>query len=412
MGSPDVFHVAILDELVKGIGNFKPLAKLDEAFVPSNAMKVVGPNLPTTVEYSIEVGMVIAHELHLAIVESIKRLGKRYLQILDSQGADSGKAVTFEQLVLSKPIDRYVGKVLCSPGIVKPTALEGKAAEAAKGKAVGRKPITKIALEGERDPKLWNWIRVGPNDATAEDVAAELFKRGNTHDKHGDANAYMLAAAPPLFGLPKKQALEMPQLKQIAQQFMFRGGMGDVFDVEDSVDKQLLQVANSSAVDAVVHEPNGGRVDENIERAPAELNQVQDQLRDVALQLTFIANVLQPWGLANKLVGANAYVMRQRGDVSHADQKKLGDISAVVDGQKGRLTRIDGAITKLAASAADLGGANPQSDEAAPLREILDLSRSRPALRTLPLPPSQSSSKRCSSRRLSASARCRQPSAE
>lgn len=369
---PAVFHQAVLDELAAQVGNFKQIQKLDEILFPTTSAAVIGPHLPSTTEWSIAVGMAIAHALHNSMVGSIKRVATRYLDVAGSRGAVGEDAVSFERLLLSMPIDRYVGKALCRRGVVSVEPLDAKASAAAKGKHVGLRPITKITLEGERDPKLWNWVRIEPADATAEDVAAELWKVTDGHGElNASFNAYLLAAAPPLFGIPKRMAIQMKRFSALAAR-SFRGNVATVIG-DDTVDAQLLQIANSSAVGDVAHEAPTAVAQATIQHAPAKLGEVQEQLRDCDLQLAFIKQKLSPWGLAGNLAGASAFVKRQQTDVAHADAKKLDEMAGVVEGQKNRLARIGGAISALESAAQQLGARNPKGEEAAPILEILEL---------------------------------------
>src|SRR6476660_10188996 len=114
--------------------------------------------------------------------------------------------------VTSMPIDRYIAVALCDKHTVTVEPLGAKDAKAAKGKSVALRPVT-LKWEGDRDTKLWNWVRAEPADATAEEVAAKLWVVTDNHgDKSASFNAYLLAAAPPLFGVPKRFALQNPHM--------------------------------------------------------------------------------------------------------------------------------------------------------------------------------------------------------
>lgn len=356
------FTVRMLKQLESSMDDFKPLTKFDELLHPTSAMKVVGALVSPGGPWSPQVGISIAHELYLAIWASLKRLALRYLEVADSRGVSGEDGVTSDLLIASMPIDRYIAVALCDKHSVTVEPLGAKDANAAKGKSVALRPVT-LKWEGDRDTKLWNWVRAEPADATAEEVAAKLWVVTDNHgDKSASFNAYLLATAPPLFGVPKRFALQNPHMAKHAPWNALAPG--------DSVEHQLLDVAVSSARDDVAL-GSVGATDPN--EAPAVKGVVLDNLRDCKDQLDFIQLKLRPWNLADRASPAQGFIQTKAANLSTLDVKELTNWAHVIEGQKARLVRISGAVRTLDDATQKLGIKSPKGEQAAPLREILEL---------------------------------------
>ena len=356
----------LLMQLEANISDCVPLAKLDEILYPSNATRTIGAMLPSTDAWSPPLGLAIAQALQIAIVSSLHRLGPRYLAVADTSGAVGEGVMPPRALIYAMPIDRYVGAAMCAPHVLMIEPPSAKAAAAAKGKSTGLRSVD-LTWEGERDPKLWNWVRATkPADATSEEVAAKLW---TVTDHHGETNAafnaYLLAAAPPLFGVPKRFALNHPHLKQLAPARAFAG--------EDSVDTELADVAGSAAADDVALHQSPGAATNGKAAAPPEASAVLSALDDCNLQLSFVATEVARWGLAGLVAPGLAFVSRKLHELPTADGKVLAEWNRVIGGQRDRLFAIAGAIHTLASTAARLGVRDPKAPEATPVREILEL---------------------------------------
>ncbi len=352
----------LADRMASELGDFTALFKLDDALYPTTIEKTIGPFLPTTKVWSIEVGMAVAQALHIAIVGSLKRLGPRYVQVADSKGLSGPDKVQYNELVSSTPIDRYVGVALCWPQSVSVKAIDDpKRAKAAKGQPVGLKKVKFVHL----GDNLWNWVRVdSPSDATAEDVAAALFE-DKTSTENASSAAYLLAAAPPYFGVPKKLALTNPDFKRHAPD--------NVSTQDDSVEGQLVMFASTgrAADEASLHQQSTPA--RKPSDAPAELGKVLAALSDCENQLTFAKDQLSTWGLGKEVAGADAFLKRKDSEVATLDQKHLAEWAPVINGMKDRLSRIAGGINSVITGANKLGIKDPSSASATPLREILAL---------------------------------------
>jgi hypothetical protein len=366
-----VDHQAFVQKMLKQLESwieFTKITQLDEILYPTNAAKTIGDLLPPTRAWGPEVGIAIAHALHISVVGSLKRLAERYLAVADSKGASGEDTVRVDELVTSWPIDRFIAPALCAPHAVTVEPLDPKAAAAAKGKPVGIKDVT-LSWEGARDRRLWNWVRAdSPADATAEDVAAKIWR---VTDQHGDTvssfSSYLLAAAPPLFGIPKRFAIKSSVLKQYAP--------ADALAGEDSVNAQLLELASSrSAEEAALHEkPAAPLVPAGAKPAVPEMSTLLATFNDCGLQLTFLQKELKPWGFAPQVNPAILFVTQKQVETTTMDPRRLGEWSVVAEGQKERLVRIAGSVHNVAVSAQKLGVTDPSGPQAGPVREILEL---------------------------------------
>lgn len=362
------FVVKMLKQLETALSEFSPLTHLDELLFPTTAAKALGGLLPQTDEWSIEMGMAVAHALHVAVVSSIKRLAPRYLEVADSQRKSGENAVRWTDLVASMPMDRYIAVALCWSNVVSIEPLAADSAKQARGKRVGIRKVTKLTYEGERDPALWNWVRVhDPADATAEDVAEALWSVDGDHgDRTASYKAYLLAAAPPLFGVPKRLAKDEPRMARHAPP------RAQADQEHDSVEAQLLTIASSGAVDDVAHEraPVAAGVASGL---PADVGRTTEAIKDCTDQLAFIASQLAPWGLAGQVIGAKLYLTRKAAELPRLDPAVISDVTATVEGQKNRLSRIGGGVNAVSDSVGKLGAQNPDDPQAAPIREILQM---------------------------------------
>lgn len=363
-----MFVRELLMQLEANIRDFVPLAKLDEILYPSDAMRTLGAMLPATDAWSPPLGLAIAQALQIAIVSSLHRLGPRYLAVADARGAAGDGAISPSALTYSMPLDRYVGAAMCAPHVLAIEPADAKTRAAAKAKPTELRPTT-LAWEGARDPRLWNWVRATePNDATAEEVAATLW---TVTDRHGEPNAafnaYLLAAAPPLFGIPKKFAIKNPNARQYAPSHALVG--------DDSVASELVGLANSAAGDSAALHQSPAVPAKNKAHAepPAELDAVLSLLDDCGLQLDFVSSEVTSWNLAGHVAPGRAFVARKAHELATADTKVLVEWNRVISGQRERLFRISGAIHSLASTAKKLGVKNPMAPEAMPVREILEL---------------------------------------
>ncbi|MEO8841913.1 MAG: hypothetical protein ABI704_10110 [Kofleriaceae bacterium] len=360
-----VFAEAVFGQLSTNI-DFKGLTALDEVLYPSSAIKTIGGLLPPTRTWSVEVGLAIAHAFHIAIIASMHRMGTRYVEYADSAGISGAVEIDATKLVTSVPIDRYVAPALCMKRSVIVAPVLAKDAKPAKGPPIGVRDVSVTWQTGE----MWNWVKADPADATAEEVAAKLWV---VTDGHGETrasfNAYLLAAAPPLFGVPKRFAIKNPKAK----------APPNALAEEDTVDRQLTTLASGSASDeSALHEgapPTPQKTNDPKAAATTqspELNVVSDAITDCLMQLRFAERETVPWGLAPQVAPAIKYLLHKEHELKSADPARLSEWLQLFQSQKDRLNRITGGINELVVSAKKLGMVEPKGPQAAPAREILE----------------------------------------
>jgi hypothetical protein len=363
----NAFVVKLLKQLETQIQNFDPLLKLDEIIYPATALKSLGGLLPTTEQWSIEMGLAVAHALHLAVAGSIHRVAGSYIALADSLGVVGPGRIDSTAIITSMPVDRYVASAMCVDQAVTLAPPDPKAVKPLNGKPVALRKIELTWQSGD----LWNFVKANPADATAEEVAASLWMVTDDHgDNHASFNAYLLAAAPPLFGVPKRFAIKNPKATV----------PHGVSLEDDSVDNQLLAVASSrSADEATLQEKSSTSsaapptaADAKKAQSPAYAK-LEAEMTDCSLQLDFANVAVTPWGLAPRLAPAEAFIKRKGAELPHSDPKNLEGWLLALRGQKERLVRIVGAINDLTESAKKLGIKNPRGPEATPARDILDL---------------------------------------
>jgi hypothetical protein len=355
------FVRTLLMQLESHVSDFQPLAKLDEVLYPSTAERTLGELLPSTDAWFPPLGLAIAQALQLAIVASLRRLGPRYVAVADAAGVVGDNTVDASQIVATMPIDRYVAAAMATP---RSLSIEPPAA-GTKAKSVALRPVA-LEWEGARDPQLWNWVRARhPADATAEEVAAALQREAAVPASFG---AYLLAAAAPLFGLPRSIALQCAHSQRYAPAHALGG--------DDRPEAQLVALAKTSVVDEVaLHQsPPGAHPaassGERTSRTSAQV-EILTALHDCSLQLTFAQGEAQPWGLAGLVAPALTFVHRKQLELLAVDAK-LAEWMRVIAGQRDRLARITGAFHRLASATQKLGVRDRRSPEAAPVREILE----------------------------------------
>jgi hypothetical protein len=161
--------------------------------------------------WSAPVGLGIAQLVEQALIDSVYRLGLRYLAIAETLTSGS-TTVDPDAIARSHPMDRFTVGPLCQPGVFAVTA-EGKQ-KRATAKRDPKKPAT-LTWVGRQNKELWNWVRASPADTTVEDVSAALFDYMTTrdHETRADYYATFLTAAPPMFGIPPQWAKTFEETK-------------------------------------------------------------------------------------------------------------------------------------------------------------------------------------------------------
>ena len=145
-----------------------------------------------------------------AVLASLPRMGMRAVVQWDRKHGQPEA----ESVVPSSPLDALLADVLTDVNAVSWTARKS-GAKADTDAGAFKRGTRQVAFEyvGEKDPKLWNWIKVtSPSDATAEDVADTPL--GEHVPILGSDQAYRFAVSAPYFGVTIEAARHVRELSR------------------------------------------------------------------------------------------------------------------------------------------------------------------------------------------------------
>ena len=310
------------------------------------------------------VGLRLGQLFQDVLAASTRRMSERYVDAADARAADPhrrGSPVRHEDMITSMPIDRLVARVLTTENVAR---VEERATPAAlaKTKSAALKPV-KTPWQGDKNQRLWNWVRADRDDATVEDVAASLFgyARGQFGGDETSFFAYGLAAAPPMFGLPASWAVKFPDAVANAPQSIKDGELPD--EAGDSISSRLAVLATSSVGDEIAIKQAAG--------APvrdARPGAVLQAVDDVVIQLSSLRETMTDWGLAADLIPAIGHMVDKRRSLESASPADVHAFAAVALGQRDRLVRIAGAVRAALTAATKT---SRHRDARNPIRPIL-----------------------------------------
>lgn len=250
-----------------------------------------GPRGPDA--WQAAVGSAIASALYPKILDSLYRMGGRFLALLEL--SDKARRKLADTVVVtSLPLDDVVLAALAVPGQLR-TAKGDSGKDNVDGKrAVGGPRDLQFSWLGEQDRTVRNWIRVwSPADPTPDDVANMLIQ--SRWISPYDLNAELLLrirtnASPPYFWVPV-----VPDL--------LRSG-----DPRIETVNELGQTGFADEV-ALAQAPASGGT-----RSKAEVAKALELLR---IQLPYLQRKLAAWGAAGtQLEGAIAFVGRRSEEVT------------------------------------------------------------------------------------------------
>ena len=253
---------------------------------PSGWHYLYGPRGPDA--WQASVGSAIASALYPKILDSLYRMGGRFLALLEL--SDKARRKLADTVVVtSLPLDDVVLAALAVPGQLR-TAKGDSSKDNVDGKrAVGGPRDLKFSWLGEQDRTVRNWIRVwSPVDPTPDDVANMLIQ--SRWISPYDLNAELLLrirtnASPPYFWVPV-----VPDL--------LRSG-----DPRIETVNELGQTGFADEI-ALAQAPAAGGP-----RSRAEVAKALELLR---IQLPYLQRKLGAWGAAGtQLEGAIAFVQRR-----------------------------------------------------------------------------------------------------
>ncbi len=348
------------------IDSMRPIAKVPAEQTTDDKQTmyggVVGPW-----DWLPSVGSALAQMVEQAVIQSLYRLGPRWLEIAELAGPVSGTVFLDENAIArSHPMDRYVRTAMCRPNVftvVKDASAAKKPAKKSKNDGTGVKPV-QLEWVGKQNPELWNWVRATPTTATAEDVSAELFKymTESDHEKTADYYAAFLTQAPPMFGVPPQWAKTFPETRG------FRPAADKVAAGDSDPDHQITTLAGSKVGDdqALLEATPGAAPKHKKAKPPEPGNSHDEVIADVLSQATFLKGKLAAWHLGAEADKAIAFATRRKQD--GADAAKWVPALTV---QRENLTTISTGILQLDTAVGQMKLKSKTGDEARPLREIM-----------------------------------------
>jgi hypothetical protein len=326
-------------------------------------------------------GEAVAAQVKAAMFPSIERLGARFHA---AAAAGNGEPPSSSQIQASHPLDTYVRGAMAEQGVLdysmvsrpapaKPaaesrgarteasdakdtngasSAHEGSDAQRAKPRAgAAKRSVLTVQWMGREDATLWNYVRVSPANATAEEVAAALYgspaqsRMAFALRKHGD-----------LFQVAPKQAREL-----IASRYP-----GEVTGHGTARDGAAL--ARSPLGDELALRGAGAAPSE---QPAATLPQLLTLHFSILGELEKLRAAVAPLGLAAKLDPAYAFrarTMLEATNASETDAVEQQQRQRVWHAQHVQLMMIAAAVPPLAAQATATTPAPPTPPRVASLR--------------------------------------------
>ncbi len=304
-------------------------------------------------EWRSSIGRAIALQLHEAIQLSLRRLAPRWVASADR---DDRTTVAFEQLVTSHPMDVVVGHAMtpeaeCVFGFEKDPDRTGMPPP--PGVTIDVREVS-CEWQGGIDNKLWNWVKATPANATAEEVAAHLF-HGKTHE------AYLITAAPPLFGIEPKRAMKFTEASAHAP--------SDALDAGPT-DRVLAVAAGSASAEIALHQGADEKLPPVEGRDPrAKLFEI---LQTNFIQLANLREALVPWGQAGLIDLALGFLLAQQSTfIAPNPDEDLAAWGRVLMAQQGNLYRVSKGIEAVTDAARDMGVTDPSAPDARALRDVV-----------------------------------------
>ena len=291
-----------------------------------------------------EVGIAIANAIYPAIVESVHRMGGRFLAAFDADAKTIAK-VGDTELITSLPIDRLVHDVLAIRGLMRHTAGDGAKDNAGGVRALGgARELTGVDWLGASDPKLRHWIRVTkPSDATSEDVVPFALKT-YVHEVGGSQFDFTSVhvqkiherASPPYFWVPFAPDRRVQRSTDTADDVNELGASSVADDV-----------ARAQARSAGLPRPDLTKTD------PAALK----ALEVLPIQLAWLDEKLRPWGAAGTLMAGAVAFVKRRADEARSNPTAIAQWAPHLVAQERAVgmigSQVSGLLGELAASKLD-----------------------------------------------------------
>jgi hypothetical protein len=179
-----------------------------------------------------DVAVAIRSRLEERIIAALPKIATRYVAVHDQKQAvaqaTKGKAThpTAAEIIPGHPIERVIIHALCEGDMVRVEEKHDRAASKAESHAADqdaapRKPRALKSLHWVTEKGMWNWVKVEPADATAEEVAYHLWKDYNAAER--------LTASAPFFAVRVDEAAKFPEAR-------FNRGHGASHNIFDRMD--------------------------------------------------------------------------------------------------------------------------------------------------------------------------------
>lgn len=314
--------------LAKLLHPASPLAIIDQLRATVGALegRPVGPT-----DWRPQVGIALGEALAESMLASLARLGPRWLaSARRAHGALDGAFVDVDDasLVTSHPADRVVGRAMCAPGVFDVRASLAGERDDLTGVPDALRPVT-VVWQGQRSPRLWNWVKAEPADATAEEVAAHLFGGAADNGEPASFRAYRMLAAPPYFCVPADWAIEFDAAKEHAP----KGGGRDMTTADAYAAVAIGAVGDEVAL------AQAGTPGAKADARDADGSELLTVLEDSANIAGTIASALEAWELAGPVTALLDWIDAKRIEVSGMDAATRGRWASVLHGQKANLSR-------------------------------------------------------------------------
>ncbi|MEP6865805.1 MAG: hypothetical protein ABJE66_34615, partial [Deltaproteobacteria bacterium] len=345
--------VAFADATVHALSSMALFARrqnLVEVLFPADPFAQLAGLIPIGDEWVPTIGSALGQLFEQAIVDSLRRLGPRWIEIAEHRPRPEGLAdedqslVSAADLIASAPIDLAVRRGLTGRAVV---ALTDTHRLAPRDGAVRSQRHVELEWQGSRDRAMWNWVHVTkPSDASVEEVSAALWP--NAADP--STRAYRLVASGSYFGVPADWARELADARSFAPDSK----------ADANPDTQLVALANGKHADELALD-SAAHHRAQVSKASTD---VLSGLSDVALQLDHLTPVFAAWQLGEEVATASRWVTRKQHELATASPHERAKWQPVVLDQKDRVSRI-------AQASRDLVAAKPPAAKDDPVRRII-----------------------------------------
>lgn len=301
-------------------------------------------------------GEAVALDVQHALTASLARMLPRFIVQLEVKGKTP---VAVGDLVTSHPFDRVVARLLCDRDVLEPAPAQKRNAKHASPRdpsafAEGARLLNMWTWLGEKDIKLWNWVEVqDPRDATVEEVAASLWG-----DYAATQYAYLITQSGPFFRIEPSWARALNQHGVKPPATIGEEHQDNVLDLADSA--LATDAAIAQTADEQKHDRHGKLL-------PASYKDLSATMTKSARQVRRAKDLLIDTKLWELTLPALHWVERWREALASATDKRLAELTPVIEGQSELLFEAVGAITDVS----PMAGNRALQDKQNPVHDVL-----------------------------------------